>query len=1004
MLAPASGSPPPVTPADPPPSREQAAFDRAVQEAQQARSAADGKPTSRETDQTPVEVQSGATLSSIAEQHNESLAHIESHNAQISDPDLLHPGQIVFVQTPPAPSGSALEQAQRARSAADGKPIAQHTDQKPVTVEPGDTLSLIALQHNESLPRLEANNAQIRDPNVVAPGQVVFVRGSSATTPPPKGAPRSNFPAHGTPKPGVSTRGGPKSGPPVQRSPTSKHPSTQVPTSVGATVLDRYSEQHNELHQWDALTAGLPSAQRLSEEEALNRPIAAAQYVQQIASHAPGGKLDINKPPSNLTANQKAVIDYVRNTPALRTALDVADKGGKADGTISTDDCNAFVSNATNQVASATNAYQSYLKTHPQADAQSRELVRSAGILAANQSLLEAAPASGAGGQSSSNGTVDAADLSVLAQANAKQSSLSSRLVGAAALWAHPGMLAKLDQAGDDLATTQPDGYYSASNITSWITKEGPSTPDEFRQLITGAAARDLTQNVSTKRLGYDVFVHPERYTGQQKTAVLIQLSNLEIKLRSGKNDWDPFISNNDGIWGDTFMNDPTGYLAGQVQQRASQLSRDPDVTSYLSQNLPGAIHNLVQTDPALAAAAQTYYNSSVRNGAALNTTLLGAKAADIPNDLVNFEQEVGFYNATLGTSTNIRSIVDANPNAKSILQISYIQQIVSGQALQSALDHKAGLAQAISQFSAQSLAYAAALDPGFIGQNAAAARRAFANIVQNNLLTSVTPKELQQAFGGSHGQFDQSEVEQIIQQNQSVLNSVSGTKLSAAQWVSLAQKVYNQAYKGAKLTDTLKSVHEPYAASLTALFAVAALVTPLATGHATTPQTISSGLILTGALAQAGSKALPTATPLTESQAEVLGTAGKTVGGVGSGISGYFTLTSGIQELNAGDAPVGIDSIVQGAAGLVSGGAAVTESVATGLEALDVIGSADAIASFAGPVGWAATGIGLLAASTIEIIDDRQQQDRDTAFLSQVAPVLDQYAFSLPAGTNSSS
>lgn len=874
---------------------------------------------------------------------------------------------------PPEPSkfDKAVREAQQARSAADGKPPADHADQAPVVVKPGDTLTSIAGQHDESLSRIEANNAQLCNPNLIHPGQIVFAKAPPA--PPPKVAPKTNTPP------------------------------TPPPTPEGAKVLDNYSSELNELHQWDSLTSGMPPAQRQAEEEALNRPIAAAQYLQSIAWGTQSDSININHPPSNLTADQQAVINYVRNTPSLRNALDVAENGGKADGTISADDCGAFVNNAQNQVSAASSAYNSYLKAHPNADPQSRELTRSAAILAANQSLLATAAPSydpGAAGQKSATGLVDGSDLSSVAQANAHQSALSSQLVGAAALWSHPGMLEKLDQAGDDLATMQPDGAYSANNISSWISKESPSTPDQFRELITGAAARDLTQNVSTKGLGYDVFADPGKYTGQQKAAVMFQLSDLETKLRAGKNDWDPFVANQAGIWGNTFMNDPTGNLAGQVQQKITQLSQDPDVVNYLSQNLPGALNNVMQSDPSVAAAAQSYYHNNVQNGAALRTALHGAKPGDVPNDLVNFEQQAGFYDQSLGTKTNIRSIVDANPDLKTTLQNSYMQQIANGGALQSALNGKQSLQDAIGQFNTQNLAYAQVLDPQFLNQHAGEARSAFANIVQNNLLSSATPQDLKQAFGGPNGQFDPQKVEQIIQQNQPTINAVAGTSVSTSQLVSLAQKMYNQAYKGASLQKLLNDSHEQYAAPLKALFAAAVLASTEATGKATTEQTVSSSLVLAGALIEAGGKTLPASSDAIASQLKVLGSAGKTIGGVGSGISGYFSLASGIQDLDQGDTALGVANITQGAAGLVSGGASVVEGVATGLGALDLLGSAGSIAAVAGPVGWIATGIGLVAASAIPTIEDIQQQGRDNAFLYQIAPVLDQYGFSLPAGS----
>jgi len=120
----------------------------------------------------------------------------------------------------------------------------------------------------------------------------------------------------------------------------------------------------------------MPFAQRRAEEEALNRPIAGAQYLQALARGLPNNEVDLDHPPSNLTADQRAVIDYVRNTPALRNALDVAGIGGKADGIISANDCDTFIDNERDHADAASNAYNAYLGAHPNSDPQSGELTR----------------------------------------------------------------------------------------------------------------------------------------------------------------------------------------------------------------------------------------------------------------------------------------------------------------------------------------------------------------------------------------------------------------------------------------------------------------------------------------------------------------------------------------------------------------------------------------------------------------------------------------------------
>jgi LysM repeat protein len=90
----------------------------------------------------------GDTLSGIAGQFQITLGALEAANPQITDPDLIFPGQVVRI-----PSDTVV-----------------------YTVQPGDTLSGIAGQFfGVTLSALEAANPQITNPNVIVPGQVIRI-------------------------------------------------------------------------------------------------------------------------------------------------------------------------------------------------------------------------------------------------------------------------------------------------------------------------------------------------------------------------------------------------------------------------------------------------------------------------------------------------------------------------------------------------------------------------------------------------------------------------------------------------------------------------------------------------------------------------------------------------------------------------------------------------------------------------------------------------------------
>lgn len=100
-------------------------------------------------------VRSGDTLSGIAQRNGVSLQSLIAANPQISNPNLIYPGQTVHL-----PNGSQAAAASH-------------------TVQRGDTLSGIAQQYGVSLQSLISANPQISNPNLIYPGQTVQIPGGS---------------------------------------------------------------------------------------------------------------------------------------------------------------------------------------------------------------------------------------------------------------------------------------------------------------------------------------------------------------------------------------------------------------------------------------------------------------------------------------------------------------------------------------------------------------------------------------------------------------------------------------------------------------------------------------------------------------------------------------------------------------------------------------------------------------------------------------------------------
>ena len=108
-----------------------------------------------------VTVRSGDTLWGIARDNGVSLGSLIAANPQIRNPDLIHPGQAVNL-----PGGGAADGGQ-------------------VTVRSGDTLWGIARDSGVSLGSLIAANPQIRNPDLIYPGQTVHLPGGGGGSPAP---------------------------------------------------------------------------------------------------------------------------------------------------------------------------------------------------------------------------------------------------------------------------------------------------------------------------------------------------------------------------------------------------------------------------------------------------------------------------------------------------------------------------------------------------------------------------------------------------------------------------------------------------------------------------------------------------------------------------------------------------------------------------------------------------------------------------------------------------
>lgn len=321
------------------------------------------------------------------------------------------------------------------------------------------------------------------------------------------------------------------------------------------------------LEKWQSLLGDLPPAEREAAAKELNRPIAAARIAAEGGPDA-----------ENAWA-------FIRDNPALMTAVDVGKDGGKADGKITERDLKAFANRMEDRLGQAEKSLHKYEKEHPDADPSSKQLVRSAALLLANEPLTQAAdPASaqGAEKQRKVTGCASAAGLATL-QGN---DGLADVLQNAATTWSKPGMFDLLDRGGANgkqLAKKGPDGQSSGKDIAKWIEDKAPATREDFSRTLGDAAAIGAVAAVDISRLNGDIFSQPAAYSGEQKAAVLVKLQQTREQVEAGAGIRD------------------TRETENQLAEKIAQLQDDADVQTFLASNLDEQAASIVGGDPRLA-------------------------------------------------------------------------------------------------------------------------------------------------------------------------------------------------------------------------------------------------------------------------------------------------------------------------------------------------------------------------------------------------------------------
>ncbi|UMO89689.1 type III effector HrpK [Pectobacterium sp. PL64] len=341
---------------------------------------------------------------------------------------------------------------------------------------------------------------------------------------------------------------------------------------VDLQVIDS-SEYSNAkaLEMWSPLLSDLPENEREKAAKALNRPLAAAKMLQDGGTNA-----------------EKALV-YLRENPAIYTAMDTAKDGGRADGHISNRDTKSFIKNMERRASDASHAVKDYREKNPAADAQSLRLVQSSALLLANEPLLNAADAKKSYTHSppqKNDRTSTLADLNAIVTDNP---TLAPQLKAAARIWSHPGLFGILEHAdvkGEKLARVPHDGKMMMKDMKSWIREQAPANSQDAADTLHNAASLGLAAKTDISKLNDAVFTQPQQYSGAQKSATLVKLQQTLEQVIAGRE----------------YRN--TEETEKVLNQRIEALQKDGDVIQHFEQAVPREMNTILRSDPLLAQAA----------------------------------------------------------------------------------------------------------------------------------------------------------------------------------------------------------------------------------------------------------------------------------------------------------------------------------------------------------------------------------------------------------------
>lgn len=686
-------------------------------------------------------------------------------------------------------------------------------------------------------------------------------------------------------------------------------------------------------------------------------------------------------------------------------------------------------------------SYKDYLKTNPDADEASKTIASYAAILDENFEAIK--------GKTGGDKYLTAEDIKAYKEQNTQ---LSDEVKEALDFWSQPGAFQLLDNAKNPLAK-DVDGDVSQGDIQAFLKSTSvPKDASSVASFLATVADNNLLAKVDTASFNKDVFEHPEKYTAEEKAAVLQDLQTAQQLIIQGSGA---------GMWKDdksqvTIANIVRSHpdaqkLLDDVNEHIEILQSDPEVAKYMNENSSSELKKLVDDTPGLKDALQKTYDDEIKSGKALDS-LWETKSKDGKTDqqaiLAEFFATAQSFQGALGATdaAEIQSAVK-NSSHNQELQDHYEKSLVSGDRLNELLKDNT-VEEATSAFSMEVALYNAALDPEFTGKFDAELNANFTTIAQENALKGATFDDLKQAYGiDGSDQLDEAKVKTLIEEisktSPELLINADGTVATPDQILATFRGDWDLLRQGTKTIDSLQlfssnsSIKD--ASSRGVLHGVSGLfmagvtiakgannsgkltdrqMVDIATGSVMSATLLTEGGVkaynsylkdvrskLDGDLLNHVGSLLDDVTPESQtlqdkSQAhdkfhkniadklKTLEDSAKGLGGLAGIAAGAYGIFDGVQSIRKGETVAGGLSITAGSLGAMAGLASTVEG------GLGLLGATvpRMIPMLAGTLGFAAAGVAALATLIPGLVEEVKQEKRVGDFANLLSGYLTQY------------